>query len=170
MTTVYPDVRFAGGPTYDADAGADVRNQLFPFTYSSGTIDLPSSFLTTIGSTVPGNGGVQVRRLGGSNLVQTVGNNLKSYIRTVNTGWGQGSIGGSVAITVAQPGVVTLVQQLGLDNLPATIDAGSYKVSTTAPTTNFIQYGSTWLFDKPLVIKVATGTPFYITFYTQWDH
>ena len=170
MTTVYPDVRFAGGPTYDADSGDGVRYQLFPFTYSSGTIDLPSSFLSTISSTLPSNGGVQVRRLGGSNLVQTVGNNLKSYIRTVNTGWGQGSIGGSVAITVAQPGVVTLVQQLGLNNLPATIDAGSYKVSTDAPTTNFVQYGSTWLFDKPLVIKVNTGTPFYITFYTQWDH
>ena len=80
MTTVYPDVRFAGGPTYDAEAGAGVRNVLFPFTYSSGTIDIPSTFISTIGSTLPGNAGVQVRRLGGSNLVQTVGNNLKSYI------------------------------------------------------------------------------------------
>jgi hypothetical protein len=169
MSTVYPDVRFAGGPTYDADTTAGVRHQLFPFTYSSGTLDLPSSFLSTISTTLPGNGGVQVRRLGGSNLVQTVGNNLKSYIRTVGTNWGQGAIGGSVAITVAQPGIVTLVQQLGLNNLPATIDAGSYKVSTSAPA-NFIQYNSTWLFDKPLVIKVNTATPFYITFYTQWDH
>lgn len=170
MTTVYPDVRFAGGPTYDAEAGGGVRNVLFPFTYANGALDLPSSFLGTITSTLPGNGGVQVRRLGGSNLVQTVGNNLKSYIRTVGTNWGQGAIGGSVAITVAQPGVVTLVQQLGLQNLPAEIDTASYKVSTSAPTTNFVQYSSSWLFDKPLVVKVNTATPFYITFYTQWDH
>ena len=167
MSTTYPDIRFVGGPTYGG--------VLFPLSYSSGVIDLPSSWIT--GKTLaPANEGVQVRRLGGDFLAQTLGNNLKNYIFNI-TNFGGYKVTSTSSIRVVLPGIVTKVQQLGLQNLPVTIDGGSFKVSESAPVNNFIQYGSSFVFSKPMVLS-ATATrisdsvskTIYITFYTQWDH
>jgi len=166
MTTVYPDIRFAGGPTYGG--------VLFPFTYSSSTLDLPSSWSQP--TSAPANEGTQVRRLGGDSLVQNIGTNLKNYILNV-TNFGGYKVQNTSSIRVVLPGVVTKVQQLGTQNLTATIDGGSYKVSESAPTADFIQFNSSYLFDKPLVIsayakKISDNTynTIYITLTTQWDH
>jgi hypothetical protein len=168
----YPDVRFAGGPTYQPLSGPPL---LFPFTLSNGTLDLPSSFTNT---SVPRNDGVFIRRLGGDTLVQSIGSNLRNYIK--NTQWSDGTttwvIPNASSIAVSMNGVVTRVQQLGTQNLPANVAAASYKVSTYIPT-GFIQYGSSYLFDAPLIVS-ASAQPLgggstrtiYITFYTQWDH
>lgn len=73
MSLVYPDVKFVGGPTYDVGG----TKLLFPFTYKNGVLDLPSSFSST---TAPANDGVQIRRLGGTNVVNSVGPTLKNYL------------------------------------------------------------------------------------------
>jgi hypothetical protein len=167
MSLTYPDIRFAGGPTYSG--------VLFPFTYSSGVVDLPSGWAS--GKTAaPANEGCQVRRLGGDFLVQSIGSNFKSYIYNV-TNLGGYKVQNTTSIRVTLPGVVTKVQQLGTQNLPATISTGSFSVSTSAPTADFIQYNSSYAFDKPLVVQadakpVGGGSTItlYITFYTQWDH
>ena len=167
MTSIYPDIRFAGGPTYGGN--------LFPFTYSNGTLDLPSGWST--GKTLaPSNTGVQIRRLGGNSLIQNIGTNFKNYIFNVANFNGY-KVQNTSSIRVVLSGIATKVQQLGVQNLPATIDAGSYKISESAPITDFIQFGSTYLFDKPLVISANAKNltsnavlTIYITFYTQWDH
>jgi hypothetical protein len=178
-----PDVRFAGGPTYNNGT----RAVLFPFTLSSGMLELPANFYGGQGGTAtvciaPGNAGTFIRRLGGGVLVQRIGNNFRTYIK--NTVWTDAvasppvsyTIGSTASINVVQNGTATLVQQLGWQNLPADVEAASFRVSTSRPT-NFIQYGSSYLFDAPLILS-ATATPtgggasttIYITFYTQWDH
>lgn len=164
MTTTYPDIRYAGGPTYGG--------VLFPFTYSNGTIDLPSSWLPSK-NLEPANEGCCIRKLGGDSLVQYIGPNFKNYIYNV-TSFGGWKVQNTTSITVYQAGVVTKVQQLGSNNLP-TINDASFKVSTNKPSPDFTVYNSSYLFDKPLVISAlasngGTPTTIYITFYTQWDH
>lgn len=177
-----PDVRFAGGPTYNNGA----RAVLFPFTLSNGTLDLPANFYgggTSTAYIAPGNAGTFIRRLGGGILIQKIGTNFRNYIK--NTIWIDAlaspspvsyTIPSAASINVAQNGTGTLVQQLGWQNLPADVEAASFRVSPTKPT-NFIQYGSSYLFDAPLIVSAqaqAGGSgplvTIYITFYTQWDH
>lgn len=176
----YPDVRFAGGPTY----ASGVNTLLFPFSYSSGTLELPSTFqngLPFVSPTgvPPGNAGVFIRRLGGNSPVTRLGPNLVNYIR--KTLWVDGAntykISATTAVSIVANGIVTKVQQLGLGNLPPSINSASYKVSTNVPA-NFIQHASSFLFDAPLIVSAGTAadspnrpnTLVYITFYTQWDH
>ena len=167
MSLAYPDIRFAGGPTYDG--------VLFPFTFRSGIVDLPSNWVS--GKTeAPGNDGVQIRRLGGDFLAQNIGANFRNYIFNV-TNFGGYKVQNTTSIRVVLPGVVTRIQQLGTQNLPDDIDAGSFKVSEQAPILDFIQFNSSFAFLKPLVIsasarKISDNSlkTIYITFYTQWDH
>jgi len=183
----YPDVRFAGGPTYLS--GSDVL--LFPFSFNRGVLDLPATFVSAQAAAAqaivnaggpesaqaaaaePKNAGVFIRRLGGNSPVTVLGPNFLSYIR--NTKWNNNgtiySFASNAQVRITANGVVTKVQQLGLANLPSEVDAASYKVSTTVPT-NFIQYASSYLFDAPLIVSATatSGAVVYITFYTQWDH
>lgn len=179
----FPDVRFAGGPTYTS--GSNVL--LYPFSFNRGVLDLPASFVSARAAAAdavtgdaakaeaaaPGHDGVFIRRLGGNSPVTVLGSNFVTYIR--NTKWANGStiysISPGATVRISANGVVTKVQQLGLGNLPATVDAASYKISTTVPT-NFIQYASSFLFDTPLIVTTTAvgGGTVYITFYTQWDH
>jgi len=171
MSLVYPDIKFVGGPTYDV-AGTKL---LFPFTYKNGMLDLPSSFSSTA---EPANDGVQVRRLGGDNVVNSVGTTLKSYLYGV-LNLGGYKIQSASSIQVVLPGVVTKVQQLSLANLTTTINSTSYKVSESVPVTDFLGYTPCFVFDKPLVLSAsakvwnngssATRT-IYVTLYTSWDH
>jgi len=168
MSTTYPDIRFVGGPTYGG--------HLFPFTYNNGVLDLPSSFLSTVGSNAPANEGTQVRRLGGDNVVNSVGPSLKSYLYGV-TNLGGYKIQNTTSIRVVLTGVVTKVQELSLANLPATIDSTSFKVSESVPVTDFLGYSACYMFDKPLVLsayaqKISDSSyhTIYVTLYTSWDH
>jgi hypothetical protein len=167
MSSTYPDLRFASGPTYN--------RVLFPFTYSNGVLDLPASFLTTIGTNAPENAGVQVRRLGGDYLVQRLGPNLKQYLYNISIFDGY-KIQNTSSIQISLPGIVTRVQQVSLTNLPE-INTTSYKVSETAPTPDFIGYNGCYLFDKPLVISAYakrlgdnTYHTIYVTLYTSWNY
>jgi len=179
----FPDVRFAGGPTYLS--GSDVL--LFPFSFNRGVLDLPATFVSAQAAAAaaatgdaakaaaaePKNAGVFIRRLGGNSPVTVLGPNFLSYIR--NTKWNNNgtiySFASNAQVRITANGVVTKVQQLGLANLPSEVDAASYKVSISQPT-NFIQYASSYLFDAPLIVSATatSGAVVYITFYTQWDH
>jgi hypothetical protein len=169
MSLVYPDVKFVGGPTYDVEG----TKLLFPFTYKNGVLDLPSSFSST---SAPANDGVQVRRLGGTNVVNSVGPTLKNYLFGV-LNLGGYKIQNTSSIAVVLPGIVTKVQQLSLANLPATIDSTSFKVSESVPVTDFLGYNACYMFDKPLVLsayaqKISDSSyhTIYVTLYTSWDH
>ena len=171
MSLVYPDVKFVGGPTYDVGG----TKLLFPFTYKNGVLDLPSSFSST---TAPANDGVQIRRLGGTNVVNSVGPTLKNYLFGV-TNLGGYKIQSASSIVVSLPGIVTRVQQLSLANLPATINSTSFKVSESVPVTDFLGYTPCFVFDKPLVLRASAKVwdnagsatrNIYVTLYTSWDH
>ena len=165
--SVNPNIITIGGPTYGG--------VLFPFTFSSGTLDLPSGWGT--GKTAaPANDGALIRMLGGNSPVTSVGTNLKNYILNVSN-FGGYKVQNTSSISVVSGGIVTRVQQLGTQNLPTIISNSSYKISTFAPVTGFVQYASSWVFDEPVVISAMAKnlstnaiTTIYITFYTHWYH
>lgn len=181
-----PDVQYAGGPYYTVGG----NKYLFPFVFKNGELDLQyiNGFTalytgTPQGTTIEEEGGL-VRRLGGINLVQKLGSKFKKYIESVT--WVDTTGGLMYTAThakVYKPGLVTKVQQLSDQNLPNDINPiDSYISTDKAPDSDFAVnitgYGSTYVFEKPLVVVVdATGTsPIqslgkrYITFYTSWDN
>ena len=174
MTTVYPDVMFASGPTFLNGS----TTQLMPFSYLNNKLDLPSAnpstYLSGSGDTL-GNAGVTIRMLGGVNQVLSIGTNLQSVIKGKT--WDGFTINPSATLTVVSPGIVTRVQQLGATYLAPTWDVKSYNVASTIwNNSNFVQYNATYLFQKPLVIQVSNATngvytgPICITLQTSWDH
>jgi len=175
MTTVYPDVMFASGPTF---LNGSSVNQLMPFSYSNNRLDLPSAsaaaYPSGSGDTL-GNAGATIRMLGGVNQVLMIGTNLQSVLRGKT--WDGYTINPTATLTVVSPGIVTRVQQLGATYLAPTWDVKSYNVApTTWNNSNFVQYNATYLFQKPLVIQVSSATnggytgPICITLQTSWDH
>ena len=190
-TKVFPDVQFCGGPYYTRTT--DPQKRLFPFSFKNGTLEIELINDFNLLSGVPPQGfsieGGLVRRMGGLNLVQSIGKNFKTYVE--NCEWVTLIDSDPVSyyasnVKVYKPGFVTRVQQLSLRNLPSQINpANSYVSSSNAPTsdfeTNTTLYGSTYAFEKPLVLVVdATTTETedpadtflgkqYITFYSSWD-
>jgi hypothetical protein len=180
-----PDIQYVGGPYYTADATPEPDLiLLFPFTFKNDTLDIQyingftSEYSTAplTSSSIPNSGGL-ARRLGGLNLVQKIGPNFLHYIKSVT--WEDYPSGPTYTVnsaSVYKPGLVTKVQQLSHQNLPNSIDPDkSYISSSEPPDTDFTLeltsgYGSSYVFEKPLVIIANTtvGTR-YITFYTSWD-
>ena len=167
------DVVFASGPTYKSGS----VDLLMPFSYNNGRLDLPSgnasSYTDPTGSI--GNAGASVRLLGGTNLVTSLGTNLRNFITSKI--WDGYTVTGSAAsITIVSQAKVTRVQQLSSKYLAPTWDQKSYNVVASPwDNANFIGYNAVYLFTKPLVIQVnATGNgytgPICITFQTSWDH
>ena len=156
MISTYPDVRSVVSPTY-TETGINGKILLFPFTYQNGVLDLPGTISKFPSNTPPESQPVLVRRLGGDNLVTSIGPNLQSYIKSV--GWNDGTSTYTVTgnITVASQGVVTRVQQLSTKYLSGANT--SYKVNAGAwDGNNFVGQNSVYVFDKPLVIQgSATG-------------
>ena len=185
-----PDVQFVGGPYYQR--ATDPQKLLFPFVLEKGALEIQvindfdvTSETPPLGILPIEEGGI-ARRMGGLHLIQSIGSNFRTYIQ--NVVW-ETNAETPVAykasnITVYKPGLVTRVQQLSSQNLPNDIDPDySYVSSSNAPVDDFLLdiegYGSTYAFEKPLVVSVdATRnvSPFdslgkqYITFYTSWDH
>ena len=185
-----PDVQFVGGPYYRRET--DPQKLLFPFILEKGALEIQvindfdvTSETPPLGILTIEEGGI-ARRMGGLHLVQSIGPNFQTYIQ--NVVW-QTSDESPVSykasnIKVYKPGLVTRVQQLSSQNLPNDIDPDySYTSSDKAPVDDFLLdiegYGTTYAFEKPLVVSVnATRnvSPFdslgkqYITFYTSWDH
>ena len=155
MTTAYPDVRSIVSATY-TETGLNGNTYLFPFTYSNGVLDLPASISKFPYTTPPDNQTVLIRRLGGDNLITSIGPNLKAYIQSV--GWNDGSNTYTVTgnITVVSQGVATRVQQLSKKYLSNT---ATYKVYAGPwDGNNFIGQNAVYALDKPLVIQgSATG-------------
>jgi hypothetical protein len=175
-----PDVVYVGGPYY---VDAQSTKVLFPFSFKNGELEIVTAngFNITSGEKPLNFGTTQgglARRHGGLNLVQTIGPNFKTYI--YNCTWGPDSsweVNSLSSIKVYTPGVITRVQQLEYtDNLPLYINPSgdAYVVSSKAPEGFALDttYGTTYAFEKPLVIQVQTaGNGIqYITFFTAWDH
>lgn len=189
-TKALPDVQFVGGPYYSRET--DPQKLLFPFTYRTGVLDIQVINDFDVNSTCPPEGilpveeGGLARRMGGLHRVDAIGPTFKTYIQNVE--WSTLDetqtpvLYKASNLQVYKAGLVTRVQQLSSQNLPADIDPDySYVSSSKAPTDDFLLpidgYGTTYVFEKPLVLSVdATlldATPFgkqYITFYTSWDH
>lgn len=174
-TKVLPDVQYAGGPYY---VTADGNQQLlFPFTLNNGVLEIVqqndfSLWNDTPQLASPLLGGGYIRRLGGINLVQSIGPIFQSYITSVN--WGSGALSNP---KVYQAGLVTKVQQLNTSNLPTynPTPGQTYSLQPTPPTDNFTLnvtgFGITYAFEKPLVIVADSPSgKQYITFFTSWDH
>ena len=186
-TKVFPTVQFVGGPFYNNTVTA--QKTLFPFTFAKGTLDIvPTSGLNITEAPtdqplgISTASGFMVKQMGGSNLVQSIGANFKNYI--FNCNWSPDGnndpdydVSSLSSIVVYLPGVVTKVQQLTTTNLsPYSNPSKSFVISGAAPVDGFISsypnYGSTYVFEKPLVIQISTvgyGTQ-YITFFSSWDH
>jgi hypothetical protein len=122
--------------------------------------------------------------MGGLHLIQSIGPNFRTYLQNVIWQTEDPIPYKASNITVYKPGLVTRVQQLSSQNLPNDIDPDySYVSSSKAPVDDFLLdiegYGTTYAFEKPLVLSVdatRNESPFdslgkqYITFYTSWDH
>lgn len=185
-----PDVQFVGGPYYRRIA--DPQKLLFPFIFEKGALEIKIINDFDVMSTIPplgirpaDEGGI-ARCMGGLRLVQSIGPNFLTYIQNVI--WETDNVSPiqykASNVKVYKPGVVTRVQQLSSQNLPNDIDPDySYVSSSKAPEGDFILgiegYGSTYVFEKPLVLSVdatrnddpsiSLGKQ-YVTFYTSWDH
>lgn len=189
-TKVLPDIQFAGGPYYRRTI--DPQKLLFPFTYRTGVLDIQVINDFNVASTTPPLGilpveeGGLIRRMGGLHLVNAIGPTFKTYIQ--NVVWETDDVSPvsykASNLQVYKAGLVTRVQQLSSQNLPTDIDPDySYASSSKAPTDDFLLpiegYGTTYVFEKPLVLSVdatLADSPYtalgkqYITFYTSWDH
>ena len=166
------DIVFASGPTYRSGS----NNILMPFTYYNGKLDLPSSNPASYPSGTEGvaigNGGVNIRLLGGASQVTSLGTNLQNFIK--NSVWDGYTVSGT--LTVVSPGIVTRVQQLSSKYLNPVWDEKAYKITPNAwDKANFIGNNPVYLFNKPVVVQ-ATGRkdaytgPICITFQTYWDN
>jgi len=186
-TRVFPTVQFLGGPFYINSITA--QKLLFPFIVTKGTLDIvpTDGFNITQAPIAQPLGistasGFMVKHMGGSNLVQELGTNFKKYI--FNCNWSPDgnddpdyNVSSISSIKVFLPGVVTKVQQLSTTNLSTYSNPSrSCVISATAPVDGFIStapnYGSTYVFEKPLVVQITTvgyGIQ-YITFFSSWDH
>jgi hypothetical protein len=159
----FPTVQFVGGPYY---FGTNGQRLLFPFTFQNGCLEIePNNGFDLLSNTQPlginGAAGFQIRRMGGQNLVQTIGNNFKTYIFHCN--WSESgsdtdyNIQSLQSIAVHSPGIVTRVQQLSNQNLsPYSNPSTSFVLSSNPPNTDFVSnlpsFGATYAFEKPLVV------------------
>jgi hypothetical protein len=158
-------------PCYDDDDLGYVT--LFPFTYSNGVLDIEyiDSFeadMVDISGNAPSTGpDVSVKLLGGTGLVQSLGENFKTYIRA----WRNPDVGTPINVYingVMQRAQMTTENFLGDD---------SWEISTTPPSSDDYVIGAgannfrtTWIFKKPLTITtVEGGITRYITFTTRID-
>jgi len=169
------DIVFVSGPTYVNNGDSF----LLPFTYSSGTLNLPLSTAEAYPSgseETLGNDGANIRVIGGLYPTLSLGTNLRNFIK--NKVWDGYTVTGSASsIAIVSAGTVTKVQQLMSKFLSPNWDQKSYNVSpNTWDFANFIGPPSVYLFTKPLVVQVAgsnatTGYsgPICITFQTYWD-
>jgi hypothetical protein len=146
----------------------------FPFTYSNGVLDIAdrnnfnANMISSTGNSPNTDPDVSVRLLGGSHVVEDLGDNFKAYIRA----WRTGSIDANSSIDVYVNGIVQRMQWVDETNM----GDNSYEISSTPPSGDaYIQgsypdYNSTWFFSKPLTVRIYESTaPVYITFTTRFD-
>jgi hypothetical protein len=163
-------------PCYDVSGGDTV---LFPFTYSNGVLDISYSgntfeadMVTTTGIEPGSETDTAVQILSGPQLVTSLGDNFKAYIRA----WRTSTIDAGSPINIYINPQVLRVQEAQYSNIDAN-SGSSYKISTDPPASDTYPTGSVennyqvkYIFKTPLTFTILeSGVTQYITFKTVLD-
>jgi hypothetical protein len=155
------------------------RDVLFPFSYSNGVLDISyaaNSFkeemVDTLNREPDSNSDVAIRVTGGLQLVSSLGENFKAYIRA----WRDGTIDADSPILIHIPSQVIRVQEID-SAFVNTNDDDAYRISSRPPSGDTYtigndanQYRTTYVFKTPLTFTIVeSGVVKYITFRTIMD-
>jgi hypothetical protein len=152
---------------------------LFPFSYSNGVLDISYSgnnfkadMVDTLNQSPENETSTAIRVTGGPQLVSSLGENFKAYIRA----WRDGSIDAGSPILIHIAPQVIRVQEVDYDSVNS--NSGSvYQISSQPPSGDTYivgnesnQYHSTYVFKTPLTFSIVeSGVVQYITFRTIMD-
>jgi hypothetical protein len=168
-------------PCYTAfvDDNEDDVDRLFPFSYSSGVLDITyegNNFQETMvdisGVSPSSETELIYRIIGGPKLVTSLGDNFKTYIRS----WRALTIDAGSPIELVEPTQVVRVQEGDYNSVSA--DSGnSWQITNFKPASdNYITgstsdlYKTTYIFKTPLTFSIVEdGVKRYITFRTDMD-
>jgi hypothetical protein len=160
---------------YDDVLDLDV---LFPFTYSNGVLDISydgnrfkQQMVDTLNQEPNAETNTVIRVMGGPQLVSSLGDNFKAYIRA----WRDGSIDAGSPINIHIAPQVFRVQEAEYNNINA--GGSSYRISTQPPSgdtytigSELDRYRSVYVFKAPMTISIVeSGVVQYITFRTLLD-
>lgn len=184
ISRAYPKInqgltRFAKpeSPCYN-DSGLDL-DVLFPFSYSNGVLDISYSgnsfeadMVAVTGRAPDSETDVAVQIMSGPQLVTSLGDNFKAYIRS----WRDGSIDAGSPINIYINPQVIRVQEAQFANVDAN-SGSSYKISTEPPASDTYPTGAVannyqvkYVFKTPLTFTILEGgVTQYITFRTAFD-
>jgi hypothetical protein len=159
---------------------------LFPFTYSDGVLDIsyddnrfkeemvdtPNQSPNESDDDDPDELATLIRIMGGAQLVSSLGENFKAYIRA----WRDGSIDAGSPISIYIAPQVMRVQEADFNYINAS-SSDEYTISSRAPSgdayvtgNNVNRYRATYVFKTPLTITVVeSGVVQYITFRSILD-
>jgi len=154
------------------------RDVLFPFSYSNGVLDISYSgnrfkaeMVDNLNQSPNGETSTAIRVTGGPQLVTSLGENFKAYIRA----WRDGSIDADSPILIHIAPQVIRVQEVDYAFINA--DGDSYMISSQPPSgdgytvgNDANQYRTTYVFKTPLTFTIVeSGVVQYITFRTMMD-
>jgi len=160
---------------YDSDLDLDI---LFPFSYSNGVLDISYSgnrfkeqMVDSLNQSPDAETDTVIRVTGGPQLVSSLGDNFKAYIRA----WRDGTIDAGSPINIHIAPQVFRVQEVSYDSVNA--GGSSYRISTQPPSSDTYtigydanQYRSAYVFKTPMTISIVeSGVVQYITFRTLLD-
>ncbi len=164
-------------PCYD-DTGLN-SIVLFPFTLTNGVLDISyqgntfeADMVDTTNVDPISETDVAIQVLGGPQIVTSLGDNFKSYVRA----WRDGTIDAGSPIEIHITPQMIRVQQVDVLNVNAN-SGQSYLVSTRAPSSDMYiagsettKYNTTYVFKTPLTFTILeSGVKKYITFRTILD-
>jgi hypothetical protein len=161
------------------------RNVLFPFSYSNGVLDISyasNSFKEEMVDTLnrppnvdeedPEESSTAIRVMSGPQLVSSLGENFKAYIRA----WRDGTIDAGSPILIHIAPQVIRVQEVD-NNAVNSVTNDTYRISSQPPSGDTYtigvdanQYRTTYVFKTPLTFSIVeSGVVQYITFRTIMD-
>jgi hypothetical protein len=151
---------------------------LFPFSYSNGVLDISYSgnrfkeeMVDTLNMVPKIEGDTSVRMMGGLQLVSSLGENFKAYIRA----WRDGTIDADSPILIHIAPQVMRVQEV--DYAFVNADGDSYLISSQPPSgdgytvgNDANQYNTVYVFKTPLTFTIVeSGVVKYITFQSSME-
>jgi hypothetical protein len=154
-------------------------NRLFPFSYSSGVLDITyegnnfqERMVDISGVSPSSETEFAYRIIGGPKLVTSLGNNFKTYIRS----WRYDTIDNGSPIELVEPTQVVRVQEADSNSVSAN-SGDSWRITDFKPASdNYItgeginKYQATYIFKTPLTFSIVeSGVKRYITFRTAMD-